>query len=184
MLTAKFVTNDDELIQIARLSADNLVFNISDETKEKEGFVTWVYPVNTLFALHAIAHSVIVKDGDTVVGYALVLTKECAAIYPPLGETINHVSTISYKGRPLTAHRVYFMGQICVHADYRGRGIVGMLYEFHRQQLSAQFDILVTEISTNNPRSLRAHQKTGFKVIDTYHDAKDEWDVVIWDWME
>jgi L-amino acid N-acyltransferase YncA len=75
------------------------------------------------------------------------------------------------------------MGQICVHADYRGQGLVGMLYEFHRQQLSAQYDILVTEISTNNPRSLRAHLKTGFKVIDTYRDAQDEWEVVIWDWM-
>jgi ribosomal protein S18 acetylase RimI-like enzyme len=182
MLTAKFVTKDEELIQIARLSADNLVSNISNEIKEKEGFVTWVYSVDTLFSLHAIAPSIIVKDGDAVVGYALVMTKECAAIYPSLRETIEHASTISYKGKPLTAHRVYFMGQICVHADYRGQGLVGMLYEFHRQKLSAQYDILVTEISTNNPRSLRAHLKTGFKVIDKYRDVQDEWEVVIWDW--
>lgn len=182
MLTAKLVTKKEELVQIAQLSASNLVTNISEETKAKEGFVTWVYPREVLFALHAIVPSVIVMDGNKLAGYAITLTKECVTIYPPLAATIDFVSTVDYKGRPLIDYPIYFMGQICVDPDYRGRGVVGMLYEFHRQQFSPKYSMLMTEISTSNPRSLKAHQKAGFKVIGTHWENEDNWDLVLWDW--
>ena len=184
MLTAKLVTTDEELAGIAQLSAANLVTNLSDETKEKEGFVTWVYPLHVLRVLHAIVPSVIVKDGDKLAGYAITLTKECIPAYPPLAATADYASTVSYKGRPLTDHRIYFMGQICVDLDYRGRGVVGMLYEFHRQQFSPLYDIFFTEISPSNPRSLKAHQKVGFRIIATHWEEGKPWDAVIWDWAE
>jgi ribosomal protein S18 acetylase RimI-like enzyme len=182
MLTTKLASTEDELAQIAQLSAANQVANISPETKEKEGFVTWIYPLDVLRTLHAIVPSVITMDGDKLVGYAITLTKECAPVYPSLGSTIGYAATVSYKGRPLIDHRVYFMGQICVHQDYRGQGVVGMLYEFHRKQFSASYDILFTEISTANPRSLKAHQKAGFRVIGTHWENAEEWAAVIWDW--
>jgi len=57
-----------------------------------------------------------------------------------------------------------------------------MLYEFHRKQFSPKYSMLVTEISTRNPRSSKAHRKVGFKVIDTHHENEEEWDLVVWDW--
>jgi ribosomal protein S18 acetylase RimI-like enzyme len=184
MLTAQFITTEDELVQVAQLSAGNLVSNISAETSAKEGFVSWSYPLATLQLLHAIQPSVIVKDNSLVAGYALVLTWECIPYYPAMETVLTHMQSITYKGRPLTELRTYLMGQICVHPDYRGKGIVDRLYQFHRQAFSSQFDYCVTEISTSNKRSLKAHQKTGFCVIDTYRDEQDEWDVVLWDWSD
>jgi ribosomal protein S18 acetylase RimI-like enzyme len=182
MLTAQFITTEEELVQVAQLSAGNLVSNISAETKAKEGFVSWSYPLATLQLLHSIQPSVIVKDNTLVAGYALVLTPECIPYYPPLAAVIAHMQSIRYKDRPLTDLRTYLMGQICVHPDYRGKGVVDRLYQFHRQALSLRFDCCVTEISTSNIRSLKAHLKTGFCIIDTYRDEQDEWDVVLWDW--
>ncbi len=182
MLTAKLVTEESELEQIAQLSAANLSTNISAETKEQEGFVTWVYPQETLYALHVLVPSVIVMDGDKLAGYAITLTKECVTIYPPLAGSLDYASTVNYKGKPLIDHDIYFMGQICVDKDYRGQGVVGMLYEYHRKQFSSQYSILITEISTKNPRSSKAHEKVGFKVLDTHHENDEDWDLVIWDW--
>ena len=182
MLTAKFVTTDKELIQIAELSAANLSSNISAEIKATEGFVSWFYPIDALRALHAVVPSVIVKDGDMVVGYALTLTRECVAVYPPMAPTVAHVSAIRYKDRLLADRQLYFMGQICVGAGYRGQGVVGLLYQFHRQEFSSKYEMLITEIATNNPRSLKAHEKVGFRIVDTYRDEQNEWDVVLWDW--
>ncbi|HEY4290352.1 MAG TPA: GNAT family N-acetyltransferase [Puia sp.] len=182
MLTAKLVTEDSELEQIAQLSAANLSTNISAETKAKEGFVTWVYPQDVLYALHVLIPSVIVMDGDKLAGYAITLTRECVTIYPPLAGTVDYVSTVDYKGRPLIEYPIYFMGQICVDKDYRGQGVVEMLYEYHRKQFSPKYSILITEISTKNPRSSKAHAKVGFKVIDTHHENEEEWDLVVWDW--
>ena len=182
MLITKLVTTEQELAEIAALSRANLVSNLSTEIKNKEGFVTWVYTPEALKAIHDIIPSVIVKDGDTLAGYALSISPACVDAYPPMLGTHTLVSAIPYKGRPLGEQRVYYCGQICVAEAYRGQGVVNLLYQFHRQQFSPQFDRLVTEISTANPRSLKAHQKVGFGIIKTHKDEMDEWDVVLWDW--
>jgi ribosomal protein S18 acetylase RimI-like enzyme len=74
------------------------------------------------------------------------------------------------------------MGQICVAKEFRGKGIVNMLYQKHKEMYSAQYDFILTEISTSNKRSLKAHEKIGFQFIYTYSDKMDEWNVVIWNW--
>jgi ribosomal protein S18 acetylase RimI-like enzyme len=74
------------------------------------------------------------------------------------------------------------MGQICVDKAYRGKGLVNMLYQKHREIYSSRFDFILTEISTANIRSIKAHEKLGFQSIHTYTDAMDEWRVVIWNW--
>jgi len=183
MLTAKLVSTDNELHQIAALSNANLSANISVETKAREGFVSWVYTPAILKTLHAIAPSVIVIDGDHLAGYAITLTPECLPAYPAAVDTYVHASTLIHNGRPLGEQRFYIMGQICVAEPWRGKGLVEMLYQGHRQFYRSRFDLLLTEISTANPRSLKAHQKVGFQVIDTHHDTAGDWDVVLWDWM-
>jgi len=183
MLQAQFVSHDGELIQIANLSGTNHVSHLPDEIKASEGFVTWSYTPEVLRKLHDIHPSIIVKDGDRVVGYALVLLPESTTVYEPLKEMLAHFSTLTYRNKPLLDHRVYFMGQICVDKDYRGQGVVDRLYQFHRQAMGPRYDLLVTEIATRNTRSMRAHQKVGFITINTYKDAIDEWNVVLWDWV-
>jgi RimJ/RimL family protein N-acetyltransferase len=101
-----------------------------------------------------------------------------------MASTHNMISTLVYQGRPLGQQKVYYCGQICVAEAYRGQGVVNLLYQFHRQHFSPQFDLLATEISTANPRSLKAHQKTGFEVIATHRDEVDQWDIVLWDWKK
>lgn len=181
MLTTKLVTADEELVQVAALCQENLSVNISAETKAKEGFVSWVYTANILRALHTIAPSVIVKDGEVVAGYALTLTPASRVVYPHMENTLHHISALEYKGRPISTYRFYLMGQICVRKAYRGQGVVDLLYEGHRKFYSTQYDLLVTEISSANPRSMKAHQRAGFQVIDTYLGNGEEWDVVLLD---
>jgi ribosomal protein S18 acetylase RimI-like enzyme len=182
MLTAKLVATDNEIEQMAALSDANLSANISAEIKEKEGFVSWMYTPAILKTLHAIAPSVIVMDGDVLAGYAIVLTPECLDVYSPAKPTYAHASTLMFGELPVGERSFYLMGQICVAEAYRGQGLVEILYEGHRRFYSGVYDLLVTEISVANPRSMKAHQKVGFQVIDRYHDPQGEWDVVLWDW--
>lgn len=182
MLTPKLVTATQELDQIIALSKANLATNISAETRAKEGFVTWVYTSGVLQALHAIIPSVIVMDNGNLAAYALSLSPACVDVYPNMASTNDLVLNLVYKGLPLAQQRVYYCGQICVAEAYRGQGLVDMLYAFHRQHFSARFDRLITEISTANPRSLKAHEKAGFRVIASHHDEMDQWNIVLLDW--
>jgi hypothetical protein len=182
MLLVTTVSNKDELLQIHQLSQENLKQNLSAGERAVEGFVTWLYSVDLLEQMHQLAPSVIVKDGDKVVGYALTTLREARAFHPDLETLFRNLEAVQYKGQALASYSFYCMGQICVAKAYRGKGMVDSLYQKHKEIYSGQFDFILTEISIRNPRSMRAHQKIGFQTIYTHTDDMDEWDVVVWDW--
>jgi GNAT superfamily N-acetyltransferase len=182
MLYATEVTADDELIQVNKLNLQNLKANLSKREQEDQGFVTWLYPVSLLQQIHAISPAIIVKDNDKVVGYALVTPVEAACFHPELRTMIDYLETLNYKGKPLSSYSYYIMGQVCIDKNYRGKGIFNMLFQKHKELYNATYDLLVTEISTKNFRSQKAHEKIGFTTMHTHNDALDEWNVVIWDW--
>ena len=182
MLYATIATKHDELIQINSLNVQNLRTTLSKQEKEQHGFVTWLYPVSLLEDMHKIAPSIIVKDDEAVVGYALVTPKEASSFHHDLRTMINKLELINYEGKPLSSYTYYIMGQVCIEKNYRGKGIFEMLFQKHKELYSNEYELLVTEISTANYRSKKAHEKVGFKTIHTYRDDLDEWNVVVWDW--
>jgi len=184
MLFATIVTTEDELLQIHRLNQTNYRQHVSAEERDKEGFVSWFYPMDLLQKTQAAAPHVIVKDDDKVVGYALTLLKEEAAFHKDLQAMFDNLSTVSYNDKLLAEYNIYCMGQICIDKPWRGKGVFSMLYQHHKLLNSGKFDMLITEISPSNPRSQKAHEKVGFKTIYTYTDANDEWNVVAWDWRK
>jgi len=182
MLKIETVKTKGELLQIYQLNQENLKSNLSTADQKKEGFVTWLYSIELLEKMHQLAPGIIIKDGDKVVGYALTTLRESSAFHPDLKDMFQNLEEVQYKSRPLSSFHFYCMGQICVAKNYRGKGIVNSLYQKHKEIYSSQFDFILTEISTNNHRSLKAHEKIGFKTIFSHVDAMDELNVVVWDW--
>jgi len=182
MLQATIVTTDEELLQIHHLNQANYRQYITQEEKDKEGFVSWFYPLQLLQQTQARAPHIIVKDDDKVIAYALTLLKEEAAFHADLDAMFNNLANVTYQGKLLTNYNIYCMGQVCIDKAWRGKGVFGMLYNQHKQLFSTRFDMLITEISVSNPRSQKAHEKVGFETIYTYTDANDIWNVVAWDW--
>lgn len=184
MLIATEVTGEGELVQINKLNQQNLKTNLSPEEQQQQGFVTWLYSLSLLRQIHNLSPSIIVKDDDKVVGYALVTPVEAGSFHPDLQTMINNLEPLIYKDKPLSSYSYYIMGQVCIDKNYRGKGIFNMLFQKHKEMYKHKYELLVTEISTSNYRSQRAHEKVGFKTIHTYKDSLDEWNVVVWDWKE
>jgi hypothetical protein len=181
-MVATTVSSKGELEQIFRLQQLNLRTSLQEDEIQTQGFVTLVYPVETLEQIHFLSPSVIIKDGDKVAGYALVVTPDGRYLLPPLGSMFNKLETLSYNGRPVCAYKFYVMGQVCIDKPYRGMGLFEMLYDKHKELFQDHYDIVITDISTMNQRSVRAHERIGFKPIHVYRDELDEWAVVVWDW--
>jgi hypothetical protein len=184
LLAAGVTKSVEDLHQILWLQERNLKQNLSQDEKDSEGFVTMRFTIEMLTNLHNVAPSVVVRNGDTIIAYAIVLLKEGRHYYPDLETMFLHLETIEWDGKLLAGYRYYVMGQICIDKAYRGGNVFSILYATHRDLYQAAFDCLVTEISTSNRRSMRAHEKIGFKTIDKYRDAVDEWNVVVWDWRQ
>ncbi len=142
-----------------------------------DGFVTVQHTLPILEAMHAIAPSVVARDAaGVVVGYALVMPRETRALVPILEPMFELLERI------VPPCRWYVMGQIAVAASHRGTGVFDAMYSEHRTSYRDRFDRVITEVSTRNPRSLRAHERIGFRTIHTYRDATDDWAVIAWDW--
>lgn len=180
--TPSLVHTDDELEQIIQLQQDNLLTVISGAEQQEQGFVTLQHDLSLLKKMHALAPSVIAKDGEKLAGYALTMVPACRGLVPALEPMYSLLDSITWEGKPLNSIPYYVMGQVCVAKKYRGQGVFQLLYNFHRQKYSNEYAALVTEIATRNHRSWRAHEKVGFRIIHTYRDQLDEWAVVLWDW--
>jgi hypothetical protein len=125
---------------------------------------------------------IIIKEDDKVLGYALVALKEARYFHEDLEAMMRKLESLEYNGTPLSEYKYYVMGQVCIDKGRRSKGLFAMLYQKHKELFQKEYDFVITEISSQNTRSLRAHEKIGFETIRTYRDDLDEWNVVLWDW--
>jgi len=178
------VKNDDDVRGILALQQKNLKKNLTPEQIQSQGFLTVEHKFSVLKAMNDAQPSVIVKDGDTVVAYCLAMFPQFRNDVPELKTLFDTIDEIDYDGQTLKDFKYVVMGQVCVGEGYRGLGFFDGMYQKLREELSAKFELCVTDISTNNTRSLKAHARVGFIPVKDFNDAiLDEiWRVVVWDW--
>ncbi len=182
MIRIKLVSELSELEGIKNLQEENLKRNLSEEEAEVQGFVTAEYSLGFLQTLHEQSPSVIALDEIKVVGYALVALKSIRDQHDLLSDLFDSIDKIKYKGQLLKNSNYVVVGQLCVAKDYRGRGLVQQMYQQFKTSLSVKFDYCLTDIAENNPRSLKSHLKTGFRIVDTLHYGGIDWNIVLWEW--
>jgi ribosomal protein S18 acetylase RimI-like enzyme len=173
-----------ELMEIISLQRQYLRGKKSREEESDQGFLTVEHSLETLTQMHEIAPSIIARNDRHLAGYALTMPMACRDLIPVLFPMFDIFLGMTYEGRPMLDYNFYVMGQICVAAEFRGKGVFDLLYRKHCELFQNKFDFIVTEIATRNTRSLKAHQRVGFRPLHIYKDSLDEWAVVIWDWRK
>ncbi len=178
----KIVENENELQAILAIQEENHFKTVSSNFSENKGFVTVQHTFEMLQKLNEKAPHIIAKSNEEVAGYALVMLAEFKDLVPVLIPMFKTFENINYKGKPLIDSRYYVMGQVCVKEGFKRQGIFKKLYLKHKEEYSSKFDYCVTEVSSSNIPSMKAHEKVGFKTIHTFKDETDEWNILLWDW--
>lgn len=178
------VKSDDDVRGILALQQKNLKKNLTIEQIQSQGFVTVEHEYAVLKAMNDAQPSVIVKDDDTVVAYCLAMLPQFRNDVPELKTLFEAIDEIDYDGQTLKDFNYVVMGQVCVGEGYRSMGFFDGMYQKLREELSAKFEMCVTDISTNNTRSLKAHARVGFIPVKDFEDINlnEIWRVVVWDW--
>lgn len=186
MLTITTVQSEADVLGILALQQANLRKNVPAHVQAEQGFVTVEHDPQVLSRMNQAAPSIIAKDGDTVVGYALTMLPEFAADVPELLPLFGLIDTLTYNDQPLSEYNWYVMGQVCVADGYRGQQVFDRMFQHHRDVYGNRYQMLITDISANNTRSLRAHSRVGFRAIHEFHDPTigETWVVVLWDWQK
>lgn len=168
---------NDELKEILVLQQENLLRADKINEQLKEGFVTVQHSLTDLQDMHNSAPHCIIKSGNKVIGYALVMLPTYKDKIEILKPFFNEIEILV---PPTQQHLV--MGQICIAAGYRGQGLFKKLYRFFKQEHEKEFNCVFTEVASTNIRSLQAHLSIGFKIQKTYEQEKITWHILIWDW--
>jgi ribosomal protein S18 acetylase RimI-like enzyme len=176
------LSTQKELRQIQHLQSANLKSNLSLSEQQIQGFVTASYTFDFLKKMNELHPAIIAKEGDQVVGYALVTTSEIKGYHPLLDDLIGHCDEVVFKGVSLATIPYAIVGQLCVAKAYRGQGLVQKIYTHFKESLQQTHHCCITDVDQNNPRSLKAHQKTGFEVVGCLGYGGSQWDLVLWDW--
>ena len=184
MITVTLAKDKKDLEGIKQLQQNNLSKKLSKEEAMREGFLSAEYSTEFLKIMHDASPSVIAKDGEEVVGYALVAVQSVRQHHELLADLFNSIDTKLYKGLALKNSNYVVVGQLCVAKAYRGQGLVQKMYEYFKDCLSIQYDYCITDVASDNPRSLKAHLKTGFTVIDSLNYGGISWNIVLWDWKD
>lgn len=175
-----------ELKQILKLQQRNHLETVDEDTAKDQGFVTAVHNYEVLEAMNTAAATVIAKDGTRVVGYALTMKREFADDVPALTELFYQQDEAIWNGSRLGDENYLVMGQICVAEEARGQRIPDRMYKYMRSCYSLHYTYLVTTIDARNMRSLRVHERVGFKELTRYtsEDTAKNWVIVIWEWRK
>ena len=182
MVQIQLATTDKELVGVLALQQANLRKNISEDEALMQGFLMAEYDLAFLKLLQEKSPGVIAKDGEKVVGYSLVALPETARQHPLLADLVQNIDRCIFEGKPVENYVI--VAQLCVSKGYRGQDLVQKLYGSFRDHYANRFTYCVTDVAQANPRSLKAHQKRGFQVIDTLAYGGIAWDIVLWDWQK
>ncbi len=201
------VGNEEELFEIKALQLANSKSALTVEEMEQEGFVTAQYTIEFLKKMHSFAPSVIAKDktkpiGSQVVGYVIVTTRDIAGEHELLDDLFRACDQVKYFDAKSMTWRYMkdvnytLSGQLCVAKGYRHRGLVARMYHhyrdvmqnFHIQSFSLKsqsvaankpVEYCLTDVATSNPRSVKAHLKAGFEIVETLIYANVDWYIVL-----
>ena len=176
-------TNDADLLQILNLQQINLAKDLSREEILSQGFVTVVHDFDILKKMNDACPHIVARDGDTIIGYALVMLPFFSKDIDVLKPMFEKIKIVPYQGKMLNAYKHFAMGQICVHKPYRGMGVFDLLYTGMKEQMQSEYELCITEVATRNQRSLKAHYRVGFKNALHYIAPNgEEWELIVWDW--
>lgn len=174
-----------DLEGIITLQKKNLKTDLSPLEIKEQGFVTVSHTLDDLKKMHLHEKNIIAKDGEQVIAYVLGMTEQSKNDIPKLVELYESFDHIQFKGMPVGDYHYIVVGQVCVDKNYRGQGLFDQCYEAYKNHFASCYDFAITEIACINLRSMKAHERIGFKTIYTYTDvAGVAWNVVVWDWKE
>lgn len=183
MVQIKRVDTEEEIVGIKDLQMRNHKSILSQEEMSSQGFVTAEYSIDFLKKMNEAEPSVIAVDAQgQVVGYAIASPKSIMGYHSFLDELFIAADELNIQGIEGKNLNYILVGQLCVAKSHRGQGLVKAMYDYFRHILSPKYDCVITDVDIKNPRSLKAHLKAGYQIVETKTYGGLSWNVVFQDW--
>ncbi|APG60515.1 GNAT family N-acetyltransferase [Christiangramia salexigens] len=179
----RLAQTDEDLQKILKLQFANLKQNLDEKEIISQGFLTCQHNFGQLKNMNDAEAHLLIEENAELAGYILALTRASEALLPMLNPMFKRFSELTYGGKPLNDYTYLIVGQVCISRNFRGNRLLDRAYDAYRNYFHKKYEFCITEVAVENSRSLKAHQRIGFKVIDNYTESSGkEWAVILWDW--
>ena len=177
MIHYQLTSTREELTQIIELQQKNLPLNISTDEKNEQGFVSAQHTLDLLTKMHDAHPHIIAKHNNKVVGYALCMLQEFKNEIPLLTPMFNQTDKAIKELEEKLNYMV--MGQICIDKEYRKQGMFRALYQYMKQNISKEYNAIITEVDVKNVRSSNAHKAIGFEILKEHQSNNQNWELIL-----
>lgn len=145
-----------------------LVSNLSEEEKEG-GFVTTPFTIEQLEEVIKQEGLFVAKDNNTIIAYIFAASWDYFSQWPIFNHMTAMFPDLSFRDFDITAANSFQYGPICIHTDYRGKGLINPFFEFMRIHVVKKYPLSITFINKINMPSQKAHiEKLKWTVITDF----------------
>ena len=158
-----------------------LVSNLSEKEKEA-GFVTTPFTVGQLTEIIAQEGLFIAKDNHKIVAYIFAGSWTFFSQWPIFNHMTAMFPDLSFSDFEITTTNSFQYGPICIHKDYRGKGLIHLFFEFMRIHMVKKYPLSLTFINKTNKPSLKAHtEKLKWSIIADFQFNNNNYFVLAYD---
>ncbi len=144
-----------------------LAANLQPDQK-RDGFLSARFSAEQFAAMDPDLCLVVGVDNDRVKAFLCSSTPEYNMDFALPRTLVERFPHVTFEGKLLSEWKTCICGPACVDREWRGKGIVERLYEKCFELLPTDYELAVIFVSTDNPRSIRAHEKLGMVVLDNF----------------
>jgi predicted GNAT superfamily acetyltransferase len=137
-------------------------------SERSDGFLSSSFQPEDFQALNDDLSVVVCSHESQMLGFLVASTIEFNKAFVLTRAMIDRFSHALYESKPLEAYCPYISGPVCIDRAHRGKGIFEGMYKQLFGLLPARYDLALTLVAKDNPRSLAAHAKVGFEQIDQF----------------
>ncbi|MDD2279415.1 MAG: hypothetical protein PHD06_10025 [Bacteroidales bacterium] len=163
------IGDKNDIEGILALQEKYLFRNLS-ETERKEGFVTTPFTINQIEEIiKQNGIFVAQNESDIIISYAFAGSWKYFEQWEIFNFMVSRFPKLSFNGQKITTENSFQYGPVCIDKEYRGNGLLNLIFEEMRLEFLKKYPISVTFINKINVISERAHtKKLGWEIIDEF----------------
>ncbi|OAB27694.1 hypothetical protein SAMN05444395_105177 [Flavobacterium fryxellicola] len=158
-----------------------LVTNLSEEEKAF-GFVTTPFTVQQLTEVIQKQELFLAKNSNKIIGYIFTGSWDFFKQWPIFDYMTQLIPKLNFLDFDITTENSFQYGPICIHKDYRGKGLITTLFELMRINLSQKYPLSLTFINKINIPSTKAHtEKLKWTIIGDFQFNNNDYYILAYD---
>lgn len=156
--------------------------NLTEEER-KGGFVTTPFTVAQLRQILKEKGLFVAKnEAGEIISYVFAASWTYFQQWEIFNYMVSRFPSLSFNGNEITTENSFQYGPVSIHQNYRGQGILNLIFEEMRLEFVKKYPISLTFINKINIISEKAHtRKLGWEIIDEFEFNENQYITLAFD---